>query len=157
MIGFIAPGRVRGQVFTEEWLKTNFGDVHKTATGEEIKKGGYPDVGSGVYSNKLSYADWYKFNNAQRAHQNYLEFAPSTYAFLLIGGIYFPIPSAAIGLGIFIARIIYAYGYVAGGPNGRLIGALANDVFILALFVLSIISSIYWIQGNQILGQTNSQ
>ena len=75
---------------------------------------------------------------------------------MLIGGIYFPIIAAAFGLGIFIARFVYALGYAANGPAGRLIGALANDIFILALFILSIISSIYWIMGKQIPGQTNT-
>ncbi len=34
---------------------------------------GYPDLGSGVYSEKLSYKDWFNFNLSQRAHFNFLE------------------------------------------------------------------------------------
>jgi hypothetical protein len=37
----------------------------------------------------------------------------------MISGIYFPIPSAVLGLVVFIARLIYTIGYVWGGPNGR--------------------------------------
>ena len=44
-----------------------------------------------------------------------------------------------------ISRAIYAIGYGAGGPNGRLVGALLNDLAMLALFVLSVISSIFFI------------
>jgi glutathione S-transferase len=65
---------------------------------------------------------------------------------LLIAGIKFPIPSAAIGAGVIIARFIYAAGYTSGGPNGRRIGVLLNDVLVLALFVLAVISSIFFIK-----------
>jgi hypothetical protein len=50
----------------------------------------------------------------------------------LIAGIYFPVPAAAIGLGIIICRFIYAIGYFIGGPKGRLIGVLGNDLLVLA-------------------------
>ncbi|MDV7402870.1 MAPEG family protein, partial [Arthrospira platensis SPKY1] len=68
----------------------------------------------------------------------------------IVAGIYFPIPSAALGLAIFLARIIYTVGYVIGGPRGRSIGALLNDFAILGTFVLSVISSIYFIVGKEL-------
>lgn len=34
---------------------------------------GYPDTGSGLYSKKLSYKDWFEFNLTQRVHANFLE------------------------------------------------------------------------------------
>ena len=71
-IGFMFPGRLRGTIFTEEFMKQNFGAEHKSATGFEIEKGGYPDMGNGVYSQRLPYKDWYAFNNAQRCHYNYV-------------------------------------------------------------------------------------
>ena len=104
-------------------------------------------MGSGMYSMQLSYKDWYEFNNAQRAHQNYIEFAPSTLVWLLIAGLYFPIPGAAIGLGVIIFRLVYAIGYAQGGPKARSIGAIGNDLCILGLLGLSIASSIMLIQG----------
>jgi len=36
---------------------------------------------------------------------------------------------------------------VGGGPTGRLIGALSNDLLVLAQFVLAVISSAYFIKG----------
>jgi len=54
-------------------MTDNFGEIHKKATGKEVEEGGYPDMGSGVYSMKLSYKDWYDFNNGQRVHLNYVE------------------------------------------------------------------------------------
>lgn len=91
LIGFLFPGRVREAVFTEEFMKQNFGAEHKTATGFDIQKGGYPDMGSGLYSQRLAYKDWYTLNNAQRAHGNYVEMAPTTLVWVFISGLYFPI------------------------------------------------------------------
>jgi len=104
-------------------------------------------MGNGYYSKNLSYSQWYKFNNAQRVHYNYLEWIASCITFLLIAGLYFPILSASLGLGVVVARIIYSFGYSAKGPHGRLIGALLNDAVVLALFIISIISSVYWLKG----------
>lgn len=104
-------------------------------------------MGNGRYSEKLSYSQWYKFNNAQRAHYNLVESAPSIFAFLFISGLYFPIPSAVLGLVVVISRIIYSIGYVSGGPGGRLIGALLVDLALLGFLGLSFASSIMFAMG----------
>ena len=150
VIGFAFPGKVRGQVFTEEFLKNNFGEQHKEATGEDIPKGGYPDSGSGLYSQKLTYKQWFDFNNAQRAHYNFVEMMPSTLVFLLVGGIYFPVPSAVIGLVTAISRAIYSYGYANSGPKGRLLGAILNDLCLLGLLGLSVASAVMFTLGKAI-------
>lgn len=67
-----------------------FAADHKKATGNEIAEGGYPDIGSGLYSQKLSYADWYHFNILQRIHLNYLESLPLALTSLLAAGLYRP-------------------------------------------------------------------
>jgi hypothetical protein len=36
LIGFLFPGKLRGEIFTEDFMKTNFGDDHRAATGKEI-------------------------------------------------------------------------------------------------------------------------
>jgi hypothetical protein len=46
-----------------------FVQTHKEAFPEDVnaditKTIGFPDMGSGYYSKKLSYADWYRFCNA---------------------------------------------------------------------------------------------
>ena len=107
-------------------------------------------MGNGRYSAKLSYKAWYEFNSAQRAHYNFVEWIASTLTLIGISGVYFPIPGAALGLAIFIGRLIYAIGYLTSGPQGRLIGVLINDLAFLAVFVLSIISSIYFILGEDV-------
>ena len=148
LVGFIFAGSARTKAFTEEFMRENFNQEHKALTGNDIQKGGYPDTGSGYYSRKLSYEQWYALNNGQRAHMNYIEWIASYEVFLLVGGVYFPIPAAAIGLGVVIFRIIYAAGYTSGGPSSRLVGALGNDLLVLAQFVLAVISSIYFIRGD---------
>jgi glutathione S-transferase len=147
IIGFAFPGKLRGEYFTKEFMEEHFATEHKQTTGKDIEKGGYPDMGNGRYSAKLSYDKWYKFNNAQRAHMNFIEFAPSTFVLLFIAGIYFPIPSAAIGLAVILGRIAYSIGYTNGGPAGRIIGAFINDIAILGLLGLSLASGIFFIQG----------
>jgi hypothetical protein len=49
-------GRVRKQLFNQEFMKKHFGEVHKNDLKELIQPGGYPDMGSGIYSQKLSYS-----------------------------------------------------------------------------------------------------
>jgi hypothetical protein len=49
-------------MFSKEWLTTQ--------GFKDAVKGGYPDMGSGRYSAKLSDEEWIKFNNYQRAHYN---------------------------------------------------------------------------------------
>jgi uncharacterized membrane protein YecN with MAPEG domain len=150
LIGFLIAGQARGKVFTQEFMEQHFGEEHKEATGLDIEKGGLPDMGSGLYSRKLAYKDWWEFNNAQRAHYNYLEFAPSTLAWIFISGLYFPIPSAAIGAALIIFRLMYAVGYAKSGPKGRGIGALGNDLCILGLFGLSLASGIMFAMGKSL-------
>lgn len=105
-------------------------------------------MGMGRYSDKLSYKDWYDFNNSQRAHYNFLEMSPSIFSLLPIAGLYFPIPAAALGLVLAISRLIYVIGYTTVGPEGRLIGSLGNHLSILALFVIAMISGIKFITGS---------
>ncbi len=53
-------------------MRKHFGEMHQNELGEEIQMGGAPDVGSGLYAQKLSYKDWYRFNVLQRIHLNYV-------------------------------------------------------------------------------------
>ena len=76
---------------------------------------------------------------------NCIEMVASTMSFLLVAGIIFPIPAAAFGLVIIISRLIYACGYSSSGPQGRVIGSGLNYMGMLVLFVLSVVSCIYFI------------
>ena len=69
-----------------------FDDVHRKAFGatSKVPKMGYPDCGDGYYSKKLTYANWFKMNNGQRAQLNYSEQLPFILTTTLIGGVYYP-------------------------------------------------------------------
>jgi uncharacterized membrane protein YecN with MAPEG domain len=150
LIGFFFPGRVRSQVFTEEFMKSKFGRVHTEEVGGEIGKGGYPDMGSGKYSQELTYSDWYRFNNAQRAHYNFVEGISTAITLIVVGGIYYPIVSASFGLAMIIGRIIYSIGYTAKGAPGRLVGVALIDIALVATLVLSIMTCVKMILGHSI-------
>lgn len=46
VIGFAFPGRIRGKVFTKQFMQTHFGEEHMTATGQQAEGTyGYPDMG----------------------------------------------------------------------------------------------------------------
>ena len=58
MIGFVAAGKVRRQVFQHSVMEEKWGEKHVNALKEagysernsKLGKGGYPDCGSGLYS-----------------------------------------------------------------------------------------------------------
>lgn len=82
-------------------------------------------MGSGRYTAKLDYASWYKFNNAQRAHANFLESVWGVSALMLVGGLFDAKVFAGLGAVYFVARILYATGYKSSqGPKGREAGAI---------------------------------
>ena len=62
----------RKRVFSKQFFQTHFPDVKPTP------EDGYPDIGYGRYSDKLSDKDWQDLANAQRAHYNYVEQLPTT-------------------------------------------------------------------------------
>ena len=131
-IGMIVGGGLRRKVFTKEYLEKHFGEEHKKATGQEITKGGYPDMGNGRYASKLSYSDWYDFNNRQRAHYNALEQVATMITVVIVAGVWCPVCASVIGWTYFVGRLLFTIGYVAKGPKGRLMGALIADLAILA-------------------------
>ena len=88
--------------------------------------GGFPDNGNGWYADKLPYATWYTLNNANRVHQNFVESLPQILIFLLISGLYFPDAALAVGVINCIARPVYIYSYMKGGPNARILGAVGG-------------------------------
>ncbi len=139
LTGFWAGGKRK--LFTKEFMDENFKTEHERAfPGTEPSKEGYPDVGSGRYANRLPYKDWYTFNNAQRAHYNYLESVTVAITWLLIGGLRYEWVAVGAGSVYLIGRIMYTVGYAAKGPKGRTIGFLIQLAANMCLFVLSILS-----------------
>ena len=62
-------------------------------------------MGTGRYSDKLPYKDWFNFGLAQRIHQNFLEQLPIYLIFSLVAGIRFPIASAALNIAFFVVLL----------------------------------------------------
>lgn len=48
-----------------------------------------------------------------------------------------------------VARLIYSIGYSSSGPNGRIVGALLNDIAILGLFIMSMMYCVNALTANQ--------
>jgi uncharacterized membrane protein YecN with MAPEG domain len=98
---------------------------------------GFPDMGSGYYSKKLAYNDWFRFNNAQRVHYNFLEALPMILILLFIAGLKQPLAALIIACVYFVSRIIYLFSYIKS-PNMRVIGVIPMSLCILSLFGLSL-------------------
>jgi len=138
----IIGGGGRRPAFTKEFLEKHFGDDHKKATGQEIVRGGYPDMGNGRYASKLGYKEWYDFNNRQRAHYNFLEQVATIITLVLVSGVWFPCAATAVGAVYFVGRILSTIGYVTKGPKGRLVGVALSSLSLLAGIVLAGISCV---------------
>lgn len=104
-------------------------------------------MGCGRYAAKLSEADWLHFNNAQRAHYNFVEGVATYIVMILAAGIYYPIYASIMGVLVLVGRMLFAIGYVSAGANGRLAGALLVDVALLGLLGLSLCSGWHIVQG----------
>ena len=99
---------------------------------------GYPDMGAGRYSRKLPYADWFKFNCAQRIHMNSIEHLAWSIPVLLVGGMFLPKFCALMGATVLVGRELYRYGYMTeDGPNSwiREAGAIPLNVAELMLML----------------------
>ncbi|KAL4495063.1 hypothetical protein ABPG72_015763 [Tetrahymena utriculariae] len=146
LVGFLLPGRIRGKIFNKDFLQAHFGEEHRQALGAEIDKTyGYPDMGHGRYSDKLSYKEWVYFGKAQRAHYNFLEaWGPQT-LFIIVGALKYPLFSAILGFVAILGRLLYSIGYMLQGGSTnpiRSIGAVTGDIVLLISFILSCIACI---------------
>jgi glutathione S-transferase len=59
------------------------------------------------------------FNCVQRGHQNSIEYMPTFFAVLLIGGLQFPIAAAILGAIYNVGRFLYFQGYATGTVEAR--------------------------------------
>lgn len=67
---------------------SKFDEIHEREVGGKAPALGYPDTGNGRYSNDLSYADWFSFNNFQRVQYNFLEQITPMLVWIFIGSYY---------------------------------------------------------------------
>ena len=136
----VVPARKR--YFYSDFMKANFAKEHEANfPGQKLSPLGFPDTGSGRYSEKLNYKDWVSFNNAQRAHLNIVEQIHFfLIMFLVIGFILPRLTMYLAWLGVF-GRAAYVIGYVVKGPNARLFGAVLNLIpnYLTTLFTAGVL------------------
>ena len=130
-------GGARGKMFTQEFMDTNFGQQHSEATKKQIKKGGYPDLGNGVYADKLSYLNWFNFNVQQRIHKNFLESVAQNVFNMLLLGLFSPYFGLTCGILACLGRVIYQLGY-ARQPKARVPGFLISMITLTVMYLANL-------------------
>ena len=128
----------RNKIMNPRFMKQFF-KAHSEALGPSANWGsltaGYPDQGNGMFADKLPYLHWYHLNNTIRVHQNFVESMPQIIGLLLIGGLYFPRCTLAVGFLNCLTRPLYIFQYLVGGPNKRILGAVSGS---LPLYLLGV-------------------
>jgi len=149
VVGFGMVLNRRKKYFNKEFMEKNFKEEHKKEVGDyPLPSGGYPDQGNGRYSQKLTYKEWFDFNNAQRVHQNFVENVGIIIPATLIAGLRFPQTAAIAGGVHFLGRFLYALGYTAeSGGDKREAGAVMSHSTTILNLVLAVITSVKLIKG----------
>ncbi|EWM28676.1 mapeg family protein [Nannochloropsis gaditana] len=126
---------LRRAYFNDEWQKKNndLMDEHKKAFPTVPFSLGYPDMGSGRYAGRLDYEQWFRFNNVQRGHHNFLEQVWGVMSLLLVGGLFQPKTFAVLATIYIVSRALYAKGYSSQGPKGREAGAILGILSLLGM------------------------
>jgi len=85
----------------------------------------------------------FRFNCAQRGHQNLLESYPFVLTTLAVSAIHFPLVSAGIGAAWTVGALAFSQGYASGDPDRRYKDFLGLGILTrLAPFVGFIVSGI---------------
>eukprot|EP00330_Aristerostoma_sp_ATCC50986_P006957 CAMPEP_0114581532 /NCGR_PEP_ID=MMETSP0125-20121206/5633_1 /TAXON_ID=485358 ORGANISM="Aristerostoma sp., Strain ATCC 50986" /NCGR_SAMPLE_ID=MMETSP0125 /ASSEMBLY_ACC=CAM_ASM_000245 /LENGTH=173 /DNA_ID=CAMNT_0001773819 /DNA_START=86 /DNA_END=607 /DNA_ORIENTATION=+ len=147
LTGFSIGMGARQRYFTKEFMQENFGELHKKEFGTDAPSLGYPDSGSGFYSQKLPYKAWFELNNAQRTHYNFVEQLGIAVPMTLCAGLASPIYASILGFSYAAGRMLYTLGYTVDGPKGREYGAVVANVSLIGLQALSFYSGFRVIKG----------
>ena len=108
----------------------------------EVNVGGYPDNGNGLFSDQLSYKEWYNFQLAQRSASNFLENLPIYVFFILVAGLVFPGTTTIFGLAIIGLRCWYAKVCSEGHPTHRCLASKYLLACQFSLFILAFSSAV---------------
>ena len=138
IMAFLIVVPARYKYFSNEHMKTHFAKEHAVAfPGQRAPIMGFPDAGSGRFSESLSYKDWISFNNANRAHLNIFEQLHFLIPTILVSALFLPtLTLYAAWAGVF-SRAAYVIGYVIYGPNARMLGAFFNLIPVYGLLAYS--------------------
>ncbi|KAI9176095.1 Microsomal glutathione S-transferase 3 [Blastocladiella emersonii ATCC 22665] len=94
----------------------------------------YPDMGTGIYAQKLSEKDWVKFNSAVRVQLNYLEQLPNVLFSTALAGLFHPKLAAGLAAAYVVGREVYIHGYAKESPKARVRGMPILFTSYVALF-----------------------
>lgn len=132
--------RRRSKFFTKEFMKNHFGELHENNFRDLPPDQGYPDMGNGIFSNKLTYSQWFEFNCAQRCHYSAIEqmviFVPVS---LLICS-YSNLAAAIVNVIWALGRVIFTWGYLIH-PDKRTVGAVVMELGVLGGLVLLVVAA----------------
>lgn len=149
LTGFLVVCLTRRKIFNKEFL-SQFSEEHYSYINKDIEStSGYPDMGCGRYSQKLSYLNWLEFNIAQRVHYNYLENVASILIVTLLGGWVFPIIASCFGFIYILGRLLYICYLGRQGYNNiwRRVGSCICDICFLGNFILSILTGVQFLSN----------
>merc|ERR1712096_193285 len=107
-----------------------------------------PEHGLGRLSSSLHIADWVDFQNAQRAHLNYLETLSLTQSALAVSGYFYPKPASILALIHLLGRQIYCSSF-RSSPSKRATGFVILSLTNLAMFGLGVAGAIQMIRSNK--------
>ena len=146
LVTFLITYRVRNKVFNPVWMTENWDEEWKAAgLGEKASQAGYPDMGSGPFSKKLSYSQWIYFNNAQRCQGNFLEQINFMLVSVVFTALWSPWAAFALMMTFCVSRLLFSMGYLSWGPKGRLVGAILGDLAHLTgiVFIQIVVGNLY--------------
>jgi len=136
---FVMP--LRAKYFTKEFFETKFN------MKDRYPDSGYPDMGNGRYAAKLTDEQWVDFNNAQRAHGNYVEAITPVMSTTLLCGLFYVRFAALCGFVHVLGRLMYAIGYRRAGSRGRYIALPLTILSYAGLFFATIYGAFHTAGG----------
>ena len=111
-----------------------FEEDHKKALPNvPLPEFGFPDCGNGRFSVHLTYAQWHLMSCGQRVQHNYLETISFAMFACLVAGIHFAQYTFYCQIMYLVGRLVYALGYLYGGGNYRLAGAITMDAGLIGI------------------------
>jgi hypothetical protein len=138
----------RSKVFGKKWAESKeaqaiIAEHNRELPGIKHSADGYPDMGNGRYSDTLSYANWFKFNLAQRAHYRFMESFPAILGLHVLSGVYFPVATAILAPSYMWAYHVFGANYIEGGPENRYSGiAAVQHISVLGWLFMAIAGSL---------------
>ena len=136
----------RNKLFSQRYM-ARFANFHVAAFGESADlrlPAGFPDDGNGIFANSLPYKDWYELNNTIRVFHNFVESLPQILGIILVSGVFYPQVTLIVAVINCLARPLYIYQYLNGGPNKRILGAVGGS---LPLYLLGVVTTATIIKG----------